>query len=107
MVLGTAAAGCAPGPERATPPTSGPREPGTVRLWDRDIDPTRLTVRAGESVTWVNDDDVEHQIAVLDGSFRSEKLPPGGRVAHAFPQAGDYEYYCTLHNFMKGTVRVS
>lgn len=88
-------------------PTTTPAPPGTIVIADYDFAPTELAVRVGETVTWVNQDPEAHQIYTVDPSVRSEKLPTGASVAHAFDKPGTYAFYCNIHNFMKGTVTVS
>jgi plastocyanin len=68
--------------------------------------PAAITVPAGATVTWTNNDNFTHNVA-LEGS---EPLPmaPGQGVSHTFETPGTYPYVCSLHpKDMKGTVLVT
>ena len=76
--------------------------------------PATLTVSKGTTVTWTNGDSTLH--TVTSGSaeagnsgteFDSSYLAAGKTFQHPFNTAGTFDYYCTLHPFMKGKVVVS
>jgi Plastocyanin len=65
----------------------------------------------GDTVTWHNDDQTFHTVTLQGpstgpGYFDSGILSPGESYPHMFPTAGTFSYYCTIHPFMKGVVRV-
>jgi hypothetical protein len=57
-------------------------------------------------LTWVNNDDRPHTITSDSGSFDSGPIAPGASWAWTFTQPGDYEYYCSYHDSMVGSVSV-
>ena len=76
--------------------------------------PDTLTVSKGTTVTWTNGDSTLH--TVTSGSaesgnsgseFDSSYLAAGKTFQHQFNTAGTFDYYCTLHPYMKGKVVVS
>jgi YVTN family beta-propeller protein len=69
--------------------------------------PQALTVKAGDRVTWSNDDGAPHTVTFKDGSVSSKSLSPGGTFARTFDRPGTYEYFCSFHPFMTGRVVVS
>jgi plastocyanin len=69
--------------------------------------PPRLSIVRGDTVTWTNRDFFTHDIASLDGSFRSGRLNSGATFAHTFATPGSFAYRCTLHPFMAGQVDVA
>jgi len=69
--------------------------------------PGNFTVKAGNTVTWVNKDTTVHTVTSASGLFDSGNLSPGQTWSHAFTQGGFYKYYCTLHVWMKGNVTVT
>ncbi len=69
--------------------------------------PGNFTVKAGKTVTWVNKDITVHTVTSSSGMFDSRNLNPGQTWSHDFTQSGLYEYYCTLHAWMKGNVTVT
>ena len=78
------------------------------------FEPPTLTASKGTSVTWTNADSTLH--TVTSGSaeagnsgteFDSSYLAAGKTFQHPFNTAGTFDYYCTLHPWMKGKVVVS
>jgi amicyanin len=65
-----------------------------------------VTIKAGGTVTWTNQDGMPHTVTANDGSFGSERLGQGGVFSQTFDDPGSYGYYCTLHPSMRGTVVV-
>lgn len=68
--------------------------------------PASVTVHAGDTVAFVNDDDEAHTVTAVDKSFASGGLDTGDTWKHVFAKPGSYKYFCELHPFMKGTVVV-
>jgi plastocyanin len=84
----------------------------TVRMRRLRFKPTTVTVRQGESVRWVNHDNVVHNVVATTGSgtelaaFKSKSIPPLSTYVTA-PTAGTYLYVCTIHpTVMHGKVVV-
>lgn len=66
-----------------------------------------LTVKIGTAVTWTNNDTTTHTVTSTTGSeLGSSPLAPGGTYSHTFTAAGTYNYHCTFHPTMTGTVIV-
>ena len=57
-------------------------------------------------VIWVNNDDKPHTITSDTGDFDSGPIGPGEQWTWTFIQAGTYDYHCTYHEEMTGTVEV-
>ncbi len=68
--------------------------------------PQRITVKAGATVTWTNEDDVPHTIASSSKFFKSKALDTGDKFSFTFTTPGTYEYFCSLHPHMTGAVVV-
>jgi plastocyanin len=77
-----------------------------ISIKDRAYSPTTLRVKKGESVTWKNNDNVDHTVNAEDGSFASGTIKSGKTYKHTFKKAGRYPYSCQLHPRMKGTIVV-
>ena len=77
-----------------------------VHIRDDAFSPATVTVRAGDTVTFVNDDDDAHTATADDASWDSEGLNQGQRWTHTFAKAGKIAYHCTVHPMMHGTVVV-
>ena len=76
------------------------------------FEPPTLNVPVGTTVTWKNSDSTLH--TVTSGSnesgtgtiFDSSYVAAGKTFQHTFSGAGTFDYYCTLHPFMKGKIVV-
>jgi amicyanin len=68
--------------------------------------PTTLTVPAGTKVTWINHDDVPHNVISVDKKFASPVLDTDEEFSYNFTDPGTYEYYCSIHPKMTGKVVV-
>jgi len=77
-----------------------------VHIRDDAFNPPSVTVKAGDVVTFVNDDDDAHTATADDGSWDSEGLNQGQKWSHTFAKSGKVTYHCTVHPFMKGTLLV-
>jgi len=77
----------------------------TVELRGVAFHPADVTVKVGQSVTWVwKDDPIPHDVA-FEG-FKSS-LQTKGQYAHTFDAAGKYAYRCDVHPSMIGSVVVA
>lgn len=66
-----------------------------------------LTVKVGTTVTWSNDDPGQmHTVTNVDGAFDSGFFEEGGTWSHTFDEAGEFEYYCLPHPWMRAKVVV-
>jgi len=61
---------------------------------------------AGEPVTWVNDDGTAHDVAPSPPDSTRDGWRSARASARRIAEQGTYEYHCTLHRFMFGSVRV-
>ena len=78
-----------------------------VSMADIAFDPAEVTVGVGDTVTWMNDDSVDHDVTA--DSFSSGDpggMAPGKTFDHAFEEAGTFDYVCTVHPGMEGSVTV-
>ncbi len=55
---------------------------------------------------WNNAGPTIHTVGATDNSWVSEVLQKGQSYSHTFSSAGTFNYLCTLHPFMTGTVVV-
>jgi len=68
--------------------------------------PTIIQVNSGTTVSWTNDDTIIHTVTDIDGKFDSYLIQPGAGWSHTFYDEGKYNYYCTIHPWMKGLIIV-
>jgi plastocyanin len=78
----------------------------SIEIKDYAFTPPTLTVSAGTTVTWTNNDAVPHTATASDGTFDSGNLNPGQSFAFTFAKPGDYAYACQYHAGMTGTIVV-
>jgi plastocyanin len=83
-------------------------QPGavSVKISNLTFAPQTITVSAGTTITWVNDDDLPHTVTAVDKSFRSKPLDTGDKVSFSFAKPGEYAYFCSIHPMMTGKVVV-
>ena len=68
--------------------------------------PQRVVVKAGTTVTWINDEDIPHTVASSTKLFKSNALDTKDKFSFTFTTPGAYEYFCSLHPHMTGTIVV-
>lgn len=80
----------------------------TVNVLGSSFSPRNVTIQAGDTVTWVNDNQGLHNVSAADGSFRSGNPAGSFTFSHTFPAAGSFPYVCEVHEAlgMTGTVTV-
>ena len=78
----------------------------TVNIDNFAFAPATLTVTAGATVTWKNEDDSPHRIGDKTGTFKSAALDTDDTFSHTFAAPGEYPYICTIHPYMVGKIIV-
>lgn len=68
--------------------------------------PVALTVAAGSTVTWTNQDEEPHTVVSEGGLFRSAALDTNQSFSFRFDKPGTYRYACSIHPRMVGTIVV-
>ena len=73
--------------------------------------PSNIVVEKGKSVTWLNEDSSFHSVTSgfypePSGLFDSGHLDPYQSYTLSFDEYGVYDYFCTLHPWMKAQVIV-
>jgi plastocyanin len=70
--------------------------------------PAKAEVKVGQTVTWTNDDTVDHNVTATSGAhFMSKAFGGGGRYRYTARAAGTISYVCTLHQGMTGRLVVT
>jgi plastocyanin len=120
--LALALAGCTAGPEPApegppsTPTVSksqgeAQRSGDAVQVVARDTQfvPRAITVPAGGSITWTNEDPIAHNVTKESGpgpDFASDTMMKGDTFTQKFDTPGTIDYVCTIHPQQTGTITV-
>lgn len=78
----------------------------TVNMNGSAFTPESVTIGEGQSIQFINDDDLPHTVTATDKSFDSGNIDPKHNWTYTFTKAGTYVYGCTYHSWMHGTVKV-
>jgi plastocyanin len=78
----------------------------TVKIDNFSFTPQRVTVKTGTTVTWANQDDIPHTVASTTRAFKSKALDTDDEFRFMFMTPGSYDYFCSLHPHMTGTIVV-
>ncbi len=68
--------------------------------------PPDLTIAAGTTVTWKNEDDEVHRVTDDHKGFSSAALDTDDSYSHTFTKPGVYHYFCSVHPYMVGKIVV-
>jgi amicyanin len=89
--------------------TTGAAATNQVTLTDFSFQPSVIKIKAGETVTWTNQDPAEHTVTADISSPEtpdSPNLAKGQTYSFTFNKRGTYAYSCTFHPHMRGKVIV-
>ena len=75
-----------------------------VTIKNMEFLPAVITISKGETVTWINQDNIPH--TATGGGFDSGYMGPGATFKLTFYNAGTFDYICTYHPYMNGSVAV-
>jgi plastocyanin len=117
--------GAAPDPAAAatdTPATAAPAETAAdtaqsaeapaavevpVDIRDFAYNPNVIEIATGDTITWTNQDEVPHTATGEDRDvLQSGTIAPGASFSQAFPNAGEFGFFCEFHPNMTGTIVV-
>lgn len=85
-------------------PESSKQVTHEVAMRDIEFVPKKIGIDVGDTVTWRNEDSVDHNAIADDGSFESGNFGEGETFSATISEAGTIPYVCTLHSGMKGTI---
>jgi amicyanin len=115
-----AACGAAAAGTGSTTPTSTPASkpaapaPGPTAAARMDVGiinfkftPAALTIRVGTTVVWTNKDAIAHTVNFMTGKINSNVLNRNDQFTYTFTMPGTYNYICSIHPFMHGSVTVT
>jgi plastocyanin len=77
-----------------------------ARIRGLEYAPDSITVPAGTTIVWTNEDPLEHTVTARDRSWDSGDIAPGASWRRRFDEPGRYEFFCLPHPFMTGVVIV-
>ena len=91
-----------------TPTRTASVSDNTITIIKNAFMPANMTVKAGSTVRWVNEDDHPHRIEFEDKTFSTSTYLLGASqsASQRFDHAGTYNYSCMIHPYMQGTITV-
>lgn len=93
-----------PTPKTNPAPAPSSAKNYTVNIANFSFSPSSITINAGDTIVWTNNDSAPHQIA--GNGFGSGALSNGQSYSFKFSSAGTYNYHCAIHPSMTGLVIV-
>jgi plastocyanin len=88
------------------PLTAATTDPTKIVVKDFMFTPMSLTVKAGSTVTWANMDEEPHTVVSNTGLFHSGALDTNESFSFKFDKPGSYQFACSIHPRMVGTIVV-
>jgi plastocyanin len=79
----------------------------TINIVSAGFSPKSTTITEGDTITWTNKDNVNHQVLADKGQFVSAVLRPKQSYSFTFHAAGTYTYKDELHPKLTGTIKVN
>lgn len=89
-------------PVESVPPTEV-----AIAIVEFAFDPPEVTAVAGSTIIWSNDDDVTHNVFTSDELLASADLERGDTYSITLQDATVIDYYCDIHQYMRGTITVT
>lgn len=82
---------------------------GSIDIKNMIFTPSQITVAKGGTVTWTNNDTTTHTVvddlSNVDGP-KSGNIEPGQTYSFTFNKTGSFQYHCSIHPSMRGTIVV-
>jgi plastocyanin len=105
-------AGCGSGSGAGSHAASSTTRVATTQVAMKVLEftPASVIARVGQTLTWTNEDSVQHNVTYLSGPrFRSSPrvMNPGASFSIQLTQPGTIHYFCSIHPWMRGTIVVS
>ena len=78
-----------------------------IEIKDFAFNPPTITVKSGETITWINRDEEPHTIVSVEKQFKkSPALDTDQQYTVTAGAPGTYSYFCSVHPKMTGTIIV-
>ena len=78
-----------------------------IEIKDFAFNPQKITVKSGEKITWINRDEEPHTVVSVGKKFpKSSGLDTDQEFSITAGAPGTYEYFCSVHPKMTGTIVV-
>ncbi len=91
----------------AVAPAASAATTKAVSIKRSSFSPATVSITAGDTIRWKNDDTRDHQVVSTTGTFASPVLRPGRTYSFTFEVAGTYKYRDALVPTSTGTIKVA
>jgi plastocyanin len=88
------------------PALTAPSDTAQISIKDFMFAPNSLTIKAGSTVRWANQDNEPHTVVSDTGLFKSGAMDTGENFTYTFDKPGTYHFICSIHPQMVGTIVV-
>jgi plastocyanin len=78
-----------------------------VLIANLQFKPASISIKVGDTIVWTNNDDRDHTVISVDGTFASDIIRRGESFSFKYDKPGKFAYGCKLHPRMKGVVVVT
>ena len=79
----------------------------TIEIKDFAFNPQTITVKSGQTITWINRDEEPHTVVSVEKQFKkSSALDTDQSFTITVGAPGTYTYFCSVHPKMTGTIVV-
>jgi plastocyanin len=107
LLLSLLAVGCASQPASSPAPAVAGTQ---ISIKGFAFNPNQPSVAKGATITWSNDDGTTHTVTsgvpgTLSGKF-DQRVEPGKTFSFTFSEIGTFDFFCNIHNSMRGTITV-
>jgi len=69
--------------------------------------PDKFAVSVGTPITVKNKDGVQHDLAAVNGKFKTKIIDGGKSGKFTVKKPGTYKFVCTLHTYMTGVIKAA
>jgi plastocyanin len=118
LILATASCTTQPAQTQNQSPTNSASTPGSINpeqstradvaIQGFAFSPKEITIKKGTTITWTNLDSAAHTITSnVEGGPKSTALQQGDTYQFTFENVGNYDYHCSIHPSMTGTIIVT
>jgi plastocyanin len=104
LLLGCSAAKAA---STTAAPSVSAASGNAISIESNAFNPSSLTVKVGDTVTWTNKDSYAHTVKGKNGEFDSGNIASGATFSFKFDKEGTVDYICAIHTFMTGKIIVT
>ena len=78
-----------------------------ISIQGNAFSPDNLSIKVGDTVTWINNDSYAHTVKASKSEFDSGNMASGAKFSFTFDKEGTYDYICGIHTFMTGKIVVT